>query len=173
MRTSVHGRTLSWEYSLVPSLLFWLKSLKLICNYLKMERCKSLHPSTLTMQEKAKPNKCYQCNFSSTSGEAMRRHMKNKHSGEKPKKCSQCDFASLHVSNLMTHMKKHTGEKPYQCNQCNFASVQKGNLKAHLKIHSGEKSNKCNKCDYASSRTDHLRQHLKIQWRKIKQMQAM
>ena len=64
-------------------------------------------------------------------------------------KCNQCNFASSQGGHLRRHLKTHSGEKSNKCNQCDYASSHAGDLGRHLKTHSGEKSNKCNQCDYA------------------------
>ena len=89
------------------------------------------------------PNKCNQCEYSSSYTGTLRRHLKT-HSGEKPNKCNQCDFASSHAGDLRRHLKTHSGERSNKCNQCDYASAHASNLRRHLKMHSGEKSNKCN-----------------------------
>ena len=69
----------------------------------------------------------------------------------KPNKCNQCDFTSSWAGNLRTHLKTHSGEKSNKCNQCDFTSSEAGDLRRHLKTHSGKKTHKCNQCDYVSS----------------------
>ena len=80
---------------------------------------------------------------------------------QKSNKCNQCEYASSQGSNLRRHLKTHSGEKANKCNQCDYASSQASSLRTHLKTHSGEKTNKCNQCDYAFSQASNLRRHLK------------
>ena len=135
-----------------------------------------------------KPDKCNQCDFSSSRTGNLKRHLKT-HSGERSNKCSQCDYKSSRADVLRVHLKTHRGEKPNKCNQCEYASLYASNLRTHLKHtvgksqtnatnmtahplgeaiwgliwkHTVEKSNKCNQCDYASAQPGHLRRHLKI-----------
>ena len=64
--------------------------------------------------------------------------------GNKPNKCSQCDFTSSGTYNLRRHLKAHRGERSNKCNQCDYATSRAGDLRRHLKAHSGEKLNKVN-----------------------------
>ena len=43
-------------------------------------------------------------------------------SGEKPNKCKQCNYSSSRTDMLRTHLKTHSGEKLNKCNQCKYAS---------------------------------------------------
>ena len=103
------------------------------------------------------------CDNARIANAKVRGQIKETDNTEKPNKCHQCDYSSSHAGDLRKHLKTHSGEKSNKCNQCDFASSQAGHLRTHLKMHSGEKPNKCNQCDYASSQARNLGTHMKMQ----------
>ena len=66
----------------------------------------------------------------------VRVQMKETDNTEKPNKCHQCDYSSSHAGDLRKHLKIHSGEKSNKCNQCDFAASREDNFRRHLKAHS-------------------------------------
>ena len=54
------------------------------------------------------------------------------HNIEKSHKCNQCEYASTQGFNLKRHLMKYSGEKSHKCNRCEYASSQSSNLKTHM-----------------------------------------
>ena len=78
-------------------------------------------------------------NDGSSNGANMKVPLRNINSTiSKPNKCSQCDFTSSRAGNLGSHLKTHSGEKLNKCNQCGYVSSYAGNLRTHLKTHWGK-----------------------------------
>ena len=43
---------------------------------------------------------------------------------EHPNKCNQCEYSSSHVGTLRRHLKTHSGEKSIKGDQCDFVQTK-------------------------------------------------
>ena len=111
-----------------------------------------------------KPNKCGQCNYSSTQASHLRSHIKT-HSGEKLNRCDQCELSFARTSTLQDHKRIHSGEKPNKCDQCDFSTSRATTLKIHNRMHTGEKPYKCNDCEFVCVSSSNLHHHMKTHQR--------
>ncbi|ODM92601.1 putative zinc finger protein [Orchesella cincta] len=109
---------------------------------------------------------CTICDYSSTSNESLKSHIRHIHEGlteeERRKTLKVCPVCKKLVSGLNHHLRKHTGERPHHCGKCGKSYKDSSNLKDHqLIVHEGQKPHCCEVCKAKFGRVGDLKEHLR------------
>ena len=107
---------------------------------------------------------CEQCEFTTTSKQGLKTHIKRKHTeitAEKyPAICELCDVKVNDEKELKLHMKTHSyRESNFQCEDCDFC----GPNEFTMEVHAGRKHStvsECGLCDYKAKNVEDLETHI-------------
>ena len=107
---------------------------------------------------------CTQCDFTTTSKQGLKTHVKRKHTEiivEKyPATCELCDVNVNDEKELKLHMKTHSyRESNYQCEDCDFCGPNEFTMEVHAgRSHSAD--HECGLCDYKAKNVEDLETHI-------------
>ena len=101
---------------------------------------------------------CKQCDYSSLTTDALRRHVQAKHEG-KLYSCNQCDFKFARTDQVLIHTARIHDGVLFRCGRCDLVFLSKSALKSHNSFYHTEKIFGCGRCDYKCSNNSTLRKH--------------
>ncbi|NP_001310764.1 protein hunchback-like [Parasteatoda tepidariorum] len=124
----------------------------------KPENSSSSSPAS----QKAKINRCKQCNFSCDNKPEYYKHLQEVHmKKDKILQCPNCCFVTEYKHHFEYHLRNHVGSKPFRCDKCNYSCVNKSMLNSHEKSHSKIYPYRCANCKYATKYCHSLKMHLR------------
>ena len=116
---------------------------------------------------------CDECNFVTTSREALRYHVRRMHLQDFRYKCDVCEKSFMSNSELKDHKNRHLGTKSFICEICGKGYLQKSSLSAHKRIVHGVqtrilvKDHRCEICNKSFLTEYLLKSHVDIHSRKF------
>ena len=109
---------------------------------------------------------CTQCEFTTTSKQGLKTHVKRKHteiiSEKYPKTCELCDAKVNDMKELKLHMKTHSyKESNFQCEDCDFCGPNEYTMEVHTgRYHCTSPDYECGLCDFQAKNVGILETHL-------------
>ena len=105
----------------------------IINNFKKFGKIQENSNKNIQERHIRKRNKCNECDFTSTSEENLKKHIRTVHK----LKCEKCDSEFATKDNLKKHMQVAHKQKRIECKQCGKRFNKEETFKNHMnKIHS-------------------------------------
>ncbi len=114
--------------------------------------------------DEAKMAQCSECEFKTSSGKAMKEHLRT-HAVS-----CDCKMVPLLVFHFVAKPHQHTqglvlpqssADLPFSCDECVFKCQTKASLTVHMRVHTAERPYQCDWCDYTSKQSSNIRTHIK------------
>ncbi len=143
------------------------------------EHFRKTHMSNISPPASAEPkieqenlvenHRCLICYFETTSEELLRKHLKERHSGDEFLEsgdsnktrifCRLCFYSTDRKSSMKDHEQLHKIKSPFQCNICSYSVTSLRRLEGHL-THHHRNAFSCESCEFKADTKPKLKNHV-------------